>query len=279
MQRSLPFAQYWWKKCLETTANQAQAKADFCIVFAHRAFEQQDFIFAADGFALALLYDRSRRLNCFRVTYRYLFALLAFQDPNLDARNTRTDIAWKLAQSICSQQSIAHCRDRYGDEHFYLVRKLYFREFLKIYNVVFAWEDKPAQYISLWWKRCLRRRQETHQSSPTATPLADSTDRKKRQKKDASPTVRSRTLERVRSLRGSSKQLMRKANKAATRKSSSLLLLDDEERRSPSTTPFCSNNMSPTLAGEPSPHAFLRRRFAPNHFESSPTKRKLRTVR
>lgn len=287
-ERALSFAQYWWKKCLGISVDQAQARADFCIAFAHRAFEQQDFIFAADGFAQALVYDQSRGLNSFRVAYRYLFALLAYQDPNPNAKNTRTEIAWALAQSICSsRRPRAQYRERYGDEHFYLMRELYFREFLNIYNAVFAWDGKPARLIARWWKRCLRRRQETRQSSPTATPLATSTDRKKRQKNDPAPDVRSRTRERARSLRGSSKQSKQKPNEKASHR----ILLenpDDEERSSSSRSPLRSVNRSNnrnslptenTGALLPSPHAFLRRQFVAKVVENSPTKRKLQAVR
>ncbi|TYZ62612.1 hypothetical protein PybrP1_002372 [[Pythium] brassicae (nom. inval.)] len=141
--------------------------------FASRSFASQDFVFALDAYAQAFALRKAQGQDAARSSkhktgepfgvitaefaHNYLVAALQVQDPLANVQWERLLLAWELVRSVTCVADPG----RYGDESYYKLRAVCFASFRSIYDVVFAWEDPPAQAIAQWWRASCERRYAT----------------------------------------------------------------------------------------------------------------------
>ncbi|ETI39973.1 hypothetical protein F443_14500 [Phytophthora nicotianae P1569] len=155
--QSNSMARFWWKKL--NPALGVPIRPDICLweAMADRLFDAELYVFAADFYAQAMAADVEQQFvpsNRFR--YRYLFALLAFvepQGPTVHMDLCRS-VAWSLVQWFRRRNRNAiHVRTCFGDPHFYRMLGVYFTSFPAVYRAVFVWLDGPAGRIARCWRR------------------------------------------------------------------------------------------------------------------------------
>lgn len=296
-------AQFWRKKLGGPIRRDKDGVRGQWRALGEQAFEQQDFVFAADFYAQSLASEGEdgEGVASAQTTYRYLFSLTQFTGPcDATQRQQRQLAAWRLAQRFRCDRSL------YGDAHYWRLRELYARCFPPIYRVVFEWDEVFAQRIARWWKaHCsssedagvnafdnedaardtsIQQQGDVNQASPRKEGEVRKKTKRRRQRGAETPSAasatempsRARLLQRSLSKRSSPSRRDTRDDKRVTRSANNM-----EANDTSGATVASSGHEGGRVSRARRPPAARSStsKPTPNYYEASPTKRKFSAVR